>query len=85
MRHRIQNPWLCQKMKPSAPIVKATGACRGLIHDGTMTNAIYNSESSKRLRRAVSRTCESINIICHTSIINESFMLADAYVAILTR
>ena len=85
MRHRIQNPWLRQKMKPSAHIVKATGACKELIHDGTMTNAIYNSESSKQLRRAVSRACESMNNICHTSIINESFMFADAYVAILTR
>jgi len=45
-----------------------------------MANTIYDSECSKQVRRAVSRACESMNNICHTSIINESFMFANAYV-----
>ena len=38
-----------------------------------MTNIIYDVACSKQMRRAVSGTCQLINNICHSFIINESY------------
>ena len=50
-----------------------TGTFIWFIYDETMTNLIYDFACSKQMQRGVSRTCEIINNICHSFIINESY------------
>jgi hypothetical protein len=50
-----------------------TGTFIWLIYDETMTNIVYDFACYKQMRHGVSGTCEIINNICHSFIINESY------------